>query len=128
MVKKLFSKKCSLILLQLMLLFQQTIQNEIVLKIDETKESSIIDYDYYSYISEVIVNGISGTISNYANILISGINQVTIKFNKYLENCDYMFYDFSNIIYIDFSNFVSSNVKTMEKMFQYCGSSIYKFR
>ena len=123
MEKKLFSKKGSLILLQLMLLFQQTIQNEIVLKIDETKGLSIINYRYRSYISEVIVNGISGSINNYTYILNDDdINQVTIKFNEYLENCDYMFYHFSNIIYVDFSNFVSSNVKTMEKMFQYCGS------
>ena len=107
MVKKLFSKKGSLIFLQLMLLFQQTIQNEILLKIDTTKGSSIINYRYRSYISEVIVNGISGSINNYTYILNDDdINQVTIKFNEYLENCDYMFYHFSNIFYVAFTNFV----------------------
>ena len=106
----------------ILLLLHTYNQNEISLTIDKSKGSNIIYSYYYSYISEVIVNGKSGTISNYKSLLNDKINNVIIKFNKNLGECSSMFYRLDNIIYIDFSHFSSSNFNNMAYMFAYCDS------
>ena len=113
-----FFKNKSLTLLVLMVLMQQTIQNEISLKFDKKKGSNIINYSYYSYISEVVVNGITGDINNYGLLLNEDINDITIRFNKYLDSCECMFCYLNGVLYIDFSNFISSKVQNMAYMFR----------
>ena len=97
-------------------------QNEISLTIDKSKGSSIISSSYYSYVSEVVVNGKSGNIDNYISLLNDKINNVIIKFNQNLNRCSSMFYPLGNILYIDFSHFSSSNLNNMAYMFAYCDS------
>ena len=49
-------------------------------------------------------------------------NIVTIKWSSSFKNCNVMFYGLTNIIEIDCSNFDSSSVTSMLKMFQGCTS------
>ena len=95
-------------------------KNEISLLINKIISNQIIRGYYYSFIFEVITNEKSWNINNYTNLLIKGINNITIKFNKPLNTCEGMFNDFHNILYIDFSNFISSNIKSMYRMFYGC--------
>ena len=113
-----FFKNKSLILLILMVLIHQTIQNEISLKLDKTKGSNIINYSYYSYISEVVVNGKLSDINNYNLLLTEDINDITIRFNKYLDSCECMFCYLNGVLNIDFSNFFSTKVQNMAYMFR----------
>ena len=96
-------------------------KNEIFLIVNKTKGNKIIYSSYYSFISEVIVNGLIGTIYNYTYLLNEEINNISIKFNSYLNTTENMFKLMNNIIYIDLSNFISSYVKSMSLMF-YCES------
>ena len=65
--------------------------NEITIIINQTIGKDIINIDYFDYISEIVVNGKSGNISNYVNLYSEEINEITIKFNRYLDNCNNMF-------------------------------------
>ena len=69
---------------------------------------------------EVIVNKIPKASCKKSCIFDSEINNVTIYFNDYITSCKNMFYNLSNIIEIDLSNFDFSRVTTMEKMFMIC--------
>ena len=97
-------------------------KNEISLVINRTIKTNIINDRYFSDISEVLVNGLSGNISNYAQFFKGQMNNITIKFKNYLNTCEQMFNWLDNIIYVDTSNLFSSNVKSMFKMFQGCRS------
>jgi len=74
--------------------------------------------------SEILVNGDSGYnfLDNKILGLAEQINNITLKWRYLFDNCEYMFYGLSNIIYIDLSNFDSSKVTKMLKMFQDCTS------
>ena len=112
--------------LLLILLKHLTCKNEISMIINQKLGNRIINqycnnaFYYYSFISEVIVNEKSGSIDDYTKLLIEGNNNITIKFNAPLDSCEGMFDNFKNILYIDFSNFISSKVKNMYKMFYGC--------
>ena len=118
-----FTNKYVLVLL-LLLSMKIYCQNEVSLIIDKTKGTDIISRSYYSSISEVEVNGKSGTIDNYKNLLDKNTNNVKIIFNKYMNTCSSMFSGLKGIISIDFSNFFSSNVKSTAYMFYDCSSLI----
>ena len=69
--------------------------------------------------SEIIVNGVSQSDVGYvAYNLVNEKNIVTIKWRSSFKNYNVMFYGLTNIIEIDFSNFDSSSVTSMLKMFQ----------
>ena len=120
---KVYNVKDKYIIFLLLLLFKNILNdNEIKLVINKARGEDIINKDYYNYISEVVVNGLSENIVNYTDLLINGINNITIKFNNYLNNCSFMFYGLSNIKYINTFNFYSSNVKSTKRMFSECNS------
>jgi len=48
------------------------------------------------------------------------VYKATLKWNNHLEYCTNIFYNFSNIIMIDFSNFDFSRVRYMKNMFRGC--------
>ena len=74
--------------------------------------------------SVILVNGKEN--HNFRDNKILGlskqINNITVKWNYLFNNCEYMFYGLSNIINIDLSNFDSSKVTKMLKIFQDCTS------
>ena len=112
-------------LLLLFLLLFRNISNDnnvITITINERLGKNIINTDYFDNISEILVNGKTGNTNNYKNLLIPEINNVTIKFNEYLNNCTAMFYGLDNILFIDTSNFYSFDVEIMRNMFSNCFS------
>ena len=73
--------------------------------------------------SEIIVNGVPQTIlGKFVYNLTEEINNITIKYNYTITNCNLMFYNLSNIIRIDFSNFDTSQITNMQRMFAECSS------
>jgi hypothetical protein len=114
--------KIILLLLLLILNKVYNVGNEITIVINSTINSSIINSTYHDKISQVVVNGHASNIANYQSLLNEGINNVTIKFNRYLDTCSNMFYNLNNILIIDTYNFYSSNVKNMSYMFYGCSS------
>ena len=73
--------------------------------------------------SEIYINGI---LQEYQGKIVYNLeneeNTIKMKFNYTLKNCNVMFYNLHNITKIDLSNFDSSKVTTMYKMFQSCTS------
>ena len=97
------------------------IRNEISIIMNKTYlDYYIIDHSYYSDISNVVINGITASIYNYSKLLNQEINNVTFKFNKYLNTTESMFGLLHNILYIDMSNFVSLKVTNTVGMFASC--------
>ena len=113
----------------LILLFRNVynFKNEIQLFINKNISDEIINSKYYRYISEVVVNGLSGHIYNYTVLLNEAVVDIIIKFNAYLNDCSEMFFSLRNILYVNTSNFYSSNVNSTKAMFSSCYSltSIY---
>ena len=94
-------------------------KNEIALTINNSN-TNIIDTAYYLSISEIIIDGNSANTNNYTNLLNSQQNDVIIKFKEQLTTCINMFRDLTNILYVDLSNFNSTEVKNMNNMFSGC--------
>ena len=88
--------------------------------------SSALDYNgsYYNFEempNKILINGI---LQNYTGKevynLPDGINNITMKWENDLINCNAMFYELTNIIRIDLSKFDSSKVINMTGMFASC--------
>ena len=88
--------------------------------------SSSLDYNGNYYNFEEIPNKIyiNGELQNYTGKevynLPDGINNITMKWDNDLINCNAMFYELNNIIRIDLSKFDSSKVINMVGMFASC--------
>ena len=73
--------------------------------------------------SEILINGNKINKIDYIITNLTGIeNNITMKWNKSLTNCNVMFYNLRNIIQIDLSDFDSSHVISMISMFRDCKS------
>ena len=114
-------KECILFFL-LLLLHNISNLNEISMVIDKRIGTDIIAENYFSLISEVIVNGKSTTIENYTSLLNNKLNNITIKFTQYLTSARGMFFYLENIISMDLWNFYSSELKDTSYMFEWCFS------
>ena len=67
---------------------------------------------------QIYVNGILLNYSDYyVYNLINDINNITIIWNNTIKDCNSMFYNLKNIINLDFSNFDTSEVTSMNCMF-----------
>ena len=88
--------------------------------------SSKLDYNGNNCIFEEIPNKIliNGILQNYTGKEVYNlpyeINNITMKWENDLINCNAMFYELSNIIRIDLSKFDSSKVINMVGMFASC--------
>ena len=73
--------------------------------------------------SEIIVNNIT---QNYTDFIIYNLtkeqNNIIIKWDNNLINCNSMFLNLTNITNIDLSKLNSSNIRTMSNMFYGCSS------
>ena len=92
---------------------------------DKSCEKDEINYTFDELPNEILVNGVSqSTIDKYAYNLIKETNNITMKWNSNIISCSCMFYDLSNIISIDFSQFNTSQVTNMLYMFNGCTSLV----
>ena len=79
------------------------------------------NYQFNTKPSEILVNGIRiNKIDFYVYNLTSEVNNITIRFNKSLTNCNVMFGNLANIIYINFDHFDTSKVIKITGMFYGC--------
>ena len=67
---------------------------------------------------EILLNG--EPLINYPCDLGIGRNNITLKFDELIEDCEYMFYYLENIIEVDLSNFDTSKVTNIDLMFGEC--------
>ena len=96
--------------------------NEIKIIIDGIGSQNVLNPGYSSRPDEIYVNGNHDNINEediFSN-LENGENIIIMKWNNKLTNCDSMFKDLSNIIEIDLTKFDTSEVTTMQDMFNSC--------
>ncbi len=70
--------------------------------------------------TELFINDKEYSFKKYFKPEIQGIYTIKLKFNFFIKNCSYMFYNCWNIIDIDLSNFDTKNVTNMKYMFYWC--------
>ena len=82
------------------------------------------NHSFQTLPNEIIINGVLQEIIDNKIIYYLGeeINNITMKWNSNITNCNCMFSDLSNIISIDFSKFDTSLVTNMMYMFKKCTS------
>ena len=84
-----------------------------------------VQYQFDTLPSEILINGEkTNSIGFYVYNLSLEENNITIRFNQSLTNCYVMFCGLSNIIYINFNKFDSSQVMNMAGMFRGCSNLI----
>ena len=70
---------------------------------------------------EIYINGeLKGKKSKSISDLVEEENNITMKWNTPVKSCYQMFFNFKNIIKIDFSKFDTSYAETMSGMFKLC--------
>ena len=106
--------------------------NEVTIKIKGKGQQKILsdsnicrDYrnSFNSFPDKITINGREVTSKKkYSYEMTEDINNVTMKWNNPLTNCNLMFKDLINIIYFDFSKFDTSKVSNMRCMFYNCSN------
>jgi len=86
------------------------------------RELNFLNNLFYKEPSDVIINEISKPSCKKSCELVEGLNNITIKFNNFIESCENMFQEITSIIEIDLSNFDSSRVTSMHRMFSDCSN------
>ena len=99
--------------------------SEIILKIIGTGTQQILNGNYIYLPNQVFVNDEEVSVGKTITNLINETNVIKMVWNYTVTNCSNMFYDLSNIIEVDLSNFDSSKVISMERMFQNCNNMKY---
>ena len=99
-----------------------TTVSKIVLTISGTGTQSILSDEFSSLPSEIYINGEQKTSITNKYTLTSSESTIILKWNSLLTTCSKMFYDLSNIIKIDLSEFISTNVIDMSYMFYKCSN------
>jgi surface protein len=101
--------------------------NQITIKIVGNNKQNILNSGFQYKPNEILLNGnpISIDSENKIDIIDEEENTVIMKWNIQLEDCTDMFSELENIIDIDLSNFDSSKVETMNRMFYGCTNIKY---
>ena len=101
--------------------------SEIIITINGEGNQQILSKDFNQSPDEILINGELQNIIQFQYYLNNTENIIILRWNSPLTNCKNMFYQLSNIIKINFSNFDSGQVTTMSYMFKDCNSlkSIY---
>ena len=97
------------------------LSNEIIIKIKGTGNQRIIDGRVQDP-SQIYLNNESQSDMHTIYNLEEEPNEIRIVWNSPIESCNFMFYDFSNIIEVDLSKFDASQVTEMSNMFKGCTS------
>ena len=93
---------------------------EINLIIKGSGNQSLLNNSFYPQPSQVYVNGIYKDLCKVFCELESEENNVTLLFNDNFESCERMFAESENLLEIDLSNFIFSNITSMVFMFSNC--------
>ena len=98
------------------------LSNEIKIKIIGIGPQNILNQEYLEKPKQILVNGTPADIDieNKISNLLNGENTIIMKWDNKLIDCKSMFQNLTNIIEVDLTNFDSSEVTTMEKMFYLC--------
>ena len=97
--------------------------SEIIITINGSGIQGILNQNFNTLPYEILVNDNQvNQIDFYVYNLIDQVNNVTLRWNKILEDCSNMFKELKNITKINLSNFNSSKVKSMLNMFFNCES------
>ena len=96
----------------------------ITLRIKGNQEQNLfnINFNKSNYPYEIRINGINQNIIKYSYYFNNTDNYVELIWNHNKINCNNMFKSCSSIYEINFPNFDTSQVETMENMFYYCKS------
>ena len=96
--------------------------SEITLKIQGSGNQYVLYQSFTPLPDEVLINGTKTNFINNKPLikLISNLNEISLKWDKNIENCDSMFSDRKNIIEIDLSKFDASSVSRMDYIFFGC--------
>ena len=95
--------------------------NEIRLKVAGPGTYPLINSNFINSISSIYLN--NNTIARSSSIYFpNSTNDIRLSFSFSLTSCSNMFNGFSQIIEIDFSDFISYNVQEMDNMFYGCTS------
>ena len=96
--------------------------NEIIIKIKGKGTQNILNSEYIYRPTEIIVDGdiYSMNEENQINNLEKEENIIKLKWIEKITDCNYMFYNLTNISEIDLSNFDISEVTSMDHMFSNC--------
>ena len=70
-----------------------------------------------NYIKEIYINGNKGDNISKSYYFNQTYNFVELIFDENIDNCEFLFFNYINIIEIDLSNFDSSQVISMYDMF-----------
>ena len=96
--------------------------SEIKLVIHGIGRQSLLSNNFNIEPFEVLVNGKKEDSCKKECNLEEDINNITLKFDKQIESCYYMFREINNMIEIDLSNFDTSKVTSFDHMFSKCSS------
>ena len=95
--------------------------SKILITINNKGIQKLLDSDFTSQPSDVLVNGISKTSTCKKTCTLENINNnITLVFTNNIIFCNSMFYDVRNVTYIDLSNFDTSKVTDFKWMFSGC--------
>ena len=83
---------------------------------------SILNQNFYSKLSNVLINGYEVNAWEQIPPQSEGENRIELRFKEQIESCSGMFYNSENIIEIDLSNFDASKVKDISMMFYGCSN------
>ena len=97
------------------------LSNEIIIKINGTGNQAILDSRVQEP-SQIYLNNESQSDMYNVYNLEKEPNEIRIVWNSPIKSCNFMFYDFSNIIEADLSKFDASQVTEMSNMFKGCTS------
>ena len=97
--------------------------SEIKITVKGTGKQKILYSSFELLPNETLVNGVPQNRSGiYVDNLVDQTNIITLRWNYQVTTCKAMFVKLINIISIDLSNFDTSKVESLEKMFEYCES------
>ena len=101
----------------------QTFLNKKQIQINDNINGKKKNYKFDYLPSEILVNGELADITSSCELnLTNEENEITIKFNRTIDNCNVMFYNLPNITKIDLSKFDTSQITEMKAMFYGCSS------
>jgi len=80
--------------------------------------ATVYSYTNYELPNQILINGIlQNYIEKYVYNLTNQINNITMKWNNQITNCNGMFQQLTNIISVDLSKFDSSKVVNFDSIF-----------
>ena len=99
--------------------FLDNIDDELTIKPEHDKLEEMNESN-----TDLYINNIKYKYQKYLNFEKEGEYHIKIKLKFLMKDCSFMFYNCKNIINIDLSNFDTSNIINMERMFCCCENLI----